>query len=87
MVVRAQRSRGQQSERFEFQHLILVSGVLRETIQTAFFFSELCPFFNLDLILYQATHRQALAPACVALVSYPDKEVIVEKYRKRRRYC
>ena len=38
------------------------SMLSRETIQNAFFFSELCPFFDLH----------TLAPTCDALVYLPD---------------
>ena len=45
------------------------STLLREIIQNAFFFSELCPFFNFRLfILYQAPNSQAFAPTSGALV-------------------
>ena len=47
----------------------------RQTIQTAFF-SELCPFFDLDFfILYQAPHSQTLAHACGALVQFSRSAV------------
>ena len=49
-----------------------------------FFFSELCPFFDLRLfILYQTPHSRPLAPTCCALVMGKELKGVLQCFFPR----